>query len=159
MTMQAAGASARAARLVLTSVAVVAATLLSACGGGDSGGATTKAAWQKKNGDLVAAYGRDLTDAVNTLNQGQRAATTGSCTQVADDAKDLRSKALPVPNPTVDSALRKAIDAGIAASDRCLKGAVETGSQGANDVEEAQRQFATASKSMDDADAAIKAWT
>lgn len=146
-------------RMARTSLALVAAAALAGCGGGGGGKPTSKADWQKKNGSLVTAYGRDLTDAVNTLNQGQRAATTGSCTQVAEDAKQLRSKALPVPNASVDAPLRNAIDTGIAASDRCLKGATETGSQGANDVEEAQREFAAASKSMADADAAITAWT
>jgi hypothetical protein len=159
MNMQARNASSRTARLLAMTLAVTAAALLSGCGGGDSNSTTTKAGWQKKNADLVAAYTRDLTDAVNTLNQGQRAATTGSCTQVADDAKALQRQALPVSNKAVDAPLRKAIDTGISASDRCLKGATETGSQGASDVEEAQREFAAANQSMQDADAAIKAWT
>ena len=146
-------------RLAAAALAVTAAVLLPACGGGDSGGGTSKAAWQKKNGALVSAYSRDLSDAVNTINQGQRSATTGSCQQVTDDANDLKKQAIPVPNSAVDTPLRKAIDLGLSAAGHCLKGAGSSGSEGAREVEAGQKDFADARKSMDAAEAAITAWS
>lgn len=130
---------------------------LTACGGG-GGKAKDKAGWQKDNSALVASYSRDLDDAINNINQGARDKTTGSCTQVSEDGKELRKDALPVPNAAADAALRKAVDTGIQAATDCLAGAREQ-NQGARTVETAQREFTDARKAMDDAEAAIKAWT
>ncbi len=146
-------------RVGLTAVILVGAVLLGACGGGDGGGGDSKEAWQEQNGDLVDAYSRDLSDALNTINQGARAATTGSCTQVKDDGTELRKEALPVPNPAVDGPLRKAIDLGLSAADHCLKGAGGSAEHGAREVEAGQREFADARKAMDEAEAALKAWS
>src|SRR5436309_15772718 len=92
-------------RLAAAALAVTAAVLLPACGGGDSGGGTSKAAWQKKNGALVSAYSRDLSDAVTTINQGQRNETTGSSQQVTDAANDPKQHALPAHHSAADAPL------------------------------------------------------
>lgn len=131
--------------------------VLAACGGGDGGGgADTKEGWQDKNGDLVDAYSRDLSVALNTINQGERTATISTCNQIIDDAKEVRSQALPVPEAAVNTPLTKAVDTGIKAAESCLTGARNTS---ARDVESAQRDFAEARKAMDEAEAAIKAWS
>ncbi len=146
-------------RVGVAAVILVAAGLFAGCGGGDGGGGNSKEAWQDENGDLVSAYSRDLTDALNTINQGQRAATTGSCNQVKDDGTELRKQALPVPNPAVDGPLRKAIDLGLSAADHCLQGAAGSAEHGAREVEAGQRDFADARKAMDEAEGAIKVWS
>ncbi|MDQ4097718.1 MAG: hypothetical protein M3144_07615 [Actinomycetota bacterium] len=131
--------------------------MLAACGG-EGGDDNSKAAWEEEHGDLVDAYSRDLSDALNTINQGERARTTGSCTQVSDDGKELREKVLPVPNAAVDAPLRKAVDLGITAAEHCLQGA-RAAEHGAEDIETAQREFGEARTAMDEAEAAIDAWT
>jgi hypothetical protein len=143
-------------RWAAVALVIAGATVLAACGG-EGGDDNSKAAWQEENGDLVDAYSRDLSDALNTINQGERARTTGSCTQVADDGKELREKALPVPNAAVDAPLRKAIDVGITAAEHCLQGA-RAAEHGADRIEAAQREFADARASMDEAEAAINVW-
>jgi hypothetical protein len=77
-------------RLVRAGAAAAAVVTLAACGGGGDGKATP-AEWKKKQGDLVAAYSRDLTDAINNINQGSRDNTLSSCTQVSEDAKEVRT--------------------------------------------------------------------
>lgn len=142
-------------RWAAVALVVTAAVVLAACGG-DGGDEDSKAGWQKENGDLVDAYSRDLSAAQNDINQGEKARTTGSCNQVADDARELREKALPVPNAAVDAPLRKAVDIGITAAEHCLQGS--RSAQGADDIEAAQREFADARTSMDEAEAAINVW-
>ncbi|MEW6152551.1 MAG: hypothetical protein AB1673_00980 [Actinomycetota bacterium] len=137
--------------------AVAAAVMLVGCGdGGGEGAATNKAEWEAQHGELVAAYSRDLTAVLNTINQGERTTTMATCNQVIDDANEVKEKALPVPNAAVDTALRKAVDIGLSAADNCLKGARNTE---AHAVEVAQREFAEAREAMDEAEAAIEAWT
>lgn len=134
----------------------LAAVVLAACGGGDDGGeATSKADWEEKNGSLVSAYSRDLSDAINNINQGAPG-TVGSCTQVQDDGKEVQEQAFPVPNQAVDAALKRAVDSGLKAAADCLRGARTTN---AGAIEQAQRDFAVARTAMDEAEAAIKAWS
>ena len=117
------------------------------------GGASSKEEWEDQNGSLVEAYSRDLSAAVNTINQGERQNTINTCTQVKDDANEVKSTALPVPNNAVDGPLRTAVESGIKAADACLNGARNTDARA---VEAAQRDFAEARKSMDAAEAAIR---
>ncbi|MFP5317250.1 MAG: hypothetical protein ACLGI2_03030 [Acidimicrobiia bacterium] len=138
-----------------TVAAVVACGLvLGACGGGEEG-AASKEEWLEEHEALVNAYSRDLVDAVNVINQGERQATVASCTQVNDDAREVREEALPVPNAAVNTHLTKAVEVGIEAAQACLRGARETN---ADAVEEGQRLFAEARKAMDEAEAAIDDW-
>jgi hypothetical protein len=141
-------------RLALAVSAALAAVILAGCGG-SSAKATTKADWQKKNGALLTAYSRDLDDAITNITQGSRDDTLGSCTQVTEDGKDLRSKGLPISNAAANAALTKALDTGDKAAADCLQGGRNTQ---ARTVEEAQAEFADARKAMDDAMAAIQRW-
>ena len=143
-------------RAVAAALVTAALAALAACGGGDGGGKVeTKADWEEKNGSLVSAYSRDLSDAINNINQGAPG-TVGSCTQVQDDGKDVQETAFPVPNPEVDSALKRAVDSGLKAASDCLRGARSTDARA---IEQAQRDFAEARKAMDEAEVAIKAWS
>lgn len=138
-------------------VAAIATAVMTMTGCGGAGGpGDSKAAWERGNGELVAAYSRDLDDAIDNIDQGARAATVGSCTQVADDARELENQAFPVPDGTVDAALRQAVDAGRAAAASCLAG---SRGGGARDIERAQGEFADARRALDAAQAAITAWT
>ncbi|MGH9224642.1 MAG: hypothetical protein ACRD2W_12890 [Acidimicrobiales bacterium] len=137
-------------------VAAAALITLAACGGGDGGGsADSKEEWEDEHGALVEAYSRDLSAALNTINQGERQNTINTCTQVKDDAIEVRENALPVPNSAVDAPLRSAVDFGIKAADSCLTGARNTDARA---VEAAQRDFAEARQAMDEAETALKAW-
>ena len=139
-------------------VTAVAAALmvLAACGDDGGGSAGSKAEWEEEHGELVAAYSRDLSVALNTINQGERTATLNTCQQVKDDANEVKSTALPVPNSAVDGPLRSAVDLGIKAADACIQGGRNTDARA---VEAAQRDFGAARQAMDDAEAALKAWS
>lgn len=143
----------RRGRWAVAAVVAVAVSL-GACGGGEEG-AASKEEWLKEHEALVNAYSRDLVDALNVINQGERQATVASCTQVVDDAREVREEALPVPNAEVDTHLTKAVEVGIEAGQACLRGARETN---ADAVEEGQRLFAEARKAMDEAEAALDDW-
>ncbi len=141
---------------VSMAAALAAVALLAGCGGeSESAGATTKEEWEEEHGELVAAYSRDLTAALNIINQGERTATMATCNQVTDDAKEVQQTALPVPDPAADGALRKAVDVGLKAAESCLAGARATQ---AHAIETSQKQFAEARAAMDEAEAAISAW-
>ncbi len=122
------------------------------CGGG-GGGSSSPADWKKEHGSLVSAFSRDLSDAINNINQGQREVTLASCTQVSETAKEIKKDALPAPG-AVDAPLKSAVDLSITGGDNCLKGARNTD---ARSVEEAQRNFAAARKSLDEAETGLKA--
>jgi hypothetical protein len=135
-------------------VVVSAVATLAACGGGGDDEVGTKAEWEEKNGSLVSAYSRDLSDAINNINQGAPG-TVGSCTQVQDDGKEVQEQAFPVPNEAVNGALRRAVDSGLKAAADCLRGARTTDARA---IEQAQRDFADARRAMDETEEAIKAW-
>ena len=141
-------AHAGAALAAVVTLAVAA----TACGG-DGGGSSSPAGWKKDHGSLIAAFSRDLTDAINNINQGARETTVGSCTQVSETAKEVKKNALPAPG-AVDAPLKSAVDLTVTGGDNCLKGARTTD---AKSVEEAQRNFAAARKSLDEAETAVKA--
>ncbi len=89
---------------------VALALAVGACGGdSEEGAATNKADWEKRHGPAVAAVSADLDQARQALSGGQRQLIISACTQLQEDLVDAR-KALPVPNPSVDAALRRALD-------------------------------------------------
>lgn len=135
---------------------VVIATGLGACGGDDGGGAASKAEWEDEHGELVAAFSRDLDATNNTINQGEKTATLNACTQLSDDAKEMRSEVFPVPNEAVNTALRRAVDLAIQASENCLQGG--RSAEGARQVEAAMRELNDARAAFAEAETAIDAW-
>ena len=135
------------------------AVLATACGGGGSdggGAATSKVDWEKRHGAIVNAVSLDIDLANGGLDKGDRPVILSSCNQLQEDVADAR-KALPVPDPTVDAALRAALDAAGAASPTCLEGGRVAGD--ASIVEKAQREMKAARAKMDDAQSAINAWS
>jgi hypothetical protein len=136
-------------------VLLMATAALAGCGG-DDGDPQTKAAWEKEHGELYSAFRRDLDAAGDALNRGEKNLTLGACTQLAEDAREFRAEALPVPNPAVDGPLRRAVDLSNTAAQHCIAGA--RAAEGASDVEAAQRELPEARKALSDADAAFTAW-
>lgn len=136
--------------------AVLAALLGGACGGASGGGpAAGKSDWEKRHGAAVRAVSVDLDSAREGLAKGDRPAIISSCNQLKEDLVDAR-KGLPVPDPTVDGAVRRAFDAIEAGVPDCLEGA-RVASQ-ASITESAIAKFRDARPAMDDANAAIAAW-
>jgi hypothetical protein len=131
-----------------------AALVLAACG--DDDGGSTKPSWEKEHGDLVTALGRDIDDAAAALGRGERNVTLGACTQLSDDAQEVRSEALPVPDSTVDAALRRAVDLAAKAAASCIEGARNP--QGGASVEAAQREITDARQAMNEAETARRSW-
>ena len=139
-------------------MAVLAAALFTgACGGGgdDEGGATNKADWDKKHAATVKVVSDDIDRAVQALNAGQRPVVLSECTQLQEDLVDAK-KAVPVPDPTVDAALRKAFDATTTAANTCVEGGRVASD--ASIVEKAQREMKTARENYSAAQDAIAAW-
>jgi hypothetical protein len=135
--------------------AMAAALALAACGD-DGGGADTKAGWEDQHGSLLASFRRDLDAAGDAVNRGERAVTLGACMQLAEDARELREEALPVPNPAVDAPLRRAVNAAVTGAEHCVAGA--RAAEGAHDVELAQKELPEARQALREADAAYTAW-
>ena len=99
------------------------ALVLAAAGCGGGGGAvTTKAAWTAKHGAAVTNLNSDIETAQATLSSLQRTGILGDCTQVEDSLAEAR-KGLPVPDPTVDAALRASLDAVAPGAEDCVQGA------------------------------------
>src|SRR5829696_8314826 len=82
------------------------------CGGGDSdeGGAANKADWEKKYGSSVSVASDDIDRSVQALDAGQQPVVRSACSQLQEDMVEAR-KSVPVPDGTVDAALRSAFDA------------------------------------------------
>ena len=130
--------------------------LTTGCGGGsDDGAATNKAEWEKKHGAAVAAVSTDLDQAREALSGGQRQLIISACTQLQEDLVEAR-KALPVPDATVDTALRSALDAIEGGVPDCLDGA-RIANQ-AHITETAIAEFRAARPKMDEANRAIENW-
>jgi hypothetical protein len=138
-------------------IAVMALALLAgACGGGnDEGGAANKAEWEKKYGAIVKSVSDDIDRSVQALNAGQRPVVLQECTQLREELAEAK-KAVPVPDPTVDGALRAAFDATTAAVDTCVEGARVASD--ADKIEQAQAQMAHAREKYDAAQSAVAAW-
>ena len=124
------------------------------CGSESSAGAPSKAAWTAKHGEALATLDKDLDAARATLSSLQRPNILGSCTSLRDSMNEVR-KGLPVPDPTVDSALRAGLDAiGVGVED-CVRGA-----QGPN-IPQLERSFSELREAhtlMDVAHRTIDAW-
>lgn len=132
----------------------MAGALVGGCGGSSDGGSGA-AGWRKSHGAAIAAVSTDLDIARQALDQGQRPVILASCNQLQEDLTPAR-KALPVPDTTVDGALRGALDAigtGVAS---CLEGA-RVANQ-ASITERAMAELKDARPKMDDAAKAIAAW-
>ncbi len=127
-----------------------------ACGGGsDEGGAANKAEWEKKHGSAIKVVSDDIDRSVQALNAGQRPVVLSECTQLKDDLVDAK-KAVPVPDPTVDAALRSALAAAETAMNTCVEGGRVASD--ASIVEKAQREMKTARETFSAAQNAIAAW-
>lgn len=135
--------------------AVSLALVLGACGGGDEGTATTKADWDERHSAIVKIVSDDIDRSVQALNAGQRPVVLSECTQLRDDLVEAR-KAVPVPDATVDAAVRAAFDATGTAVDSCVEGARVASD--AHQVEVAQAQMKTAREKYDLAQTAIANW-
>ena len=140
----------------LTVALVAAALLAGGCGGeDDGGGAANKADWQKRHGSAVSVVSDGIDRSVQALDAGQRPVVLSECTQLQDDLAEAR-KAVPAPDPTVDAALRSALDATTTAVGTCVEGA-RIASEAAI-VEKAQREMEVARERYDAAQGAIEAW-
>src|SRR5687768_7081284 len=95
--------------------------LAAACGGSENGEAANKAEWEEKHGSAVSITSDDLDRSVQALNAGQRPVVLSTCTQLEEGLVETR-KALPVPDPSVDAALRSALDATGTAARTCVEG-------------------------------------
>lgn len=130
--------------------------LATACGGdSDESGATNKADWEKKHGAVVNAVSLDVDLANGGLDRGDRPVILSSCIQLQEDVTDAR-KAVPVPDPDVDSALRAALDSVGTAVVTCIEGGRVASD--ARIVEKAQAEMKDARAKLDAAQAAIRAW-
>jgi hypothetical protein len=137
-------------------LALAAALVLGGCGGGDDGGgAANKGEWEDKYGAIVKSVSDDIDRSVQALNAGQRPVVLSECTQLQEDLADAR-KAVPVPDSTVDAAVRAAFDATGTAVNTCVDGARIASD--ADKIEEAQAQMKTAREKYDAAQSAIAAW-
>jgi len=128
-----------------------------ACGGGDSDGkeAANKPDWEKKYGAIVNSVSDDIDRSVQALNAGQQPVVRSACAQLQEDMVDAR-KSIPVPDGTVDAALRSAFDATDKAARTCVEGARVASN--ADLVEQAQREMKTARETYSVAQDAIAAW-
>jgi len=133
------------------------AVFLGACGGGsdDGGPAANKAEWEKEHASTVKVVSDDIDRSVQALNAGQRPVVLSECTQLQEDLAEAR-KAVPVPDPTVDAALRAAFDATTTAVNTCIEGARVASD--ASIIEKAQREMKVARERYDAAQNALKAW-
>ena len=135
---------------------LVVALFAGACGGDDEGGASNKADWEKKHGSIVSAVSDDIDRSVQALNAGQRPVVLSECTQLQEDLIEAKKKAVPVPDSTVDAAVRSGFDATTTAVTTCLEGARVASD--ASIVEKAQREMKTAREKYSAAQDAIAAW-
>ena len=127
-----------------------------ACGGDSDGGApTNKADWQEEYGGAVSLVSDDIDRSDQALNSGERSNLLSTCSQLQEDVGEARG-ALPVPDPTVDAALRSALDATEIAARNCVDGA-RVASE-AHRVELSQRDMKTARDRFNEAQRAIEAW-
>ena len=138
-------------------VVLAAALFAGACGGGsdDEVGAANKAEWDRKYSAIVKSVSDDIDRSVQALNAGQRPVVLSECTQLQEDLAEAR-KAVPVPDSTVDGALRAAFDATGTAVNTCVEGARIASD--ADKIEEAQAQMKTAREKYTVAQDAIAAW-
>ena len=101
---------------------MLAALGLVACGDDSAPEATSKAAWTARHGAALATLKTDLDAARSTLSSLQRPDILGNCNQLRDSLGEAR-KALPVPDPKSDAALRAGLDAVAEGTEDCIQGA------------------------------------
>ena len=94
---------------------------MAGCGGGSD--AVGKDGWESKHGDVLAGLSTDLDAARGDLSKGDRALILSSCNQLKTAVTETRG-ILPVPDPTADGALRKALDQVSAGANNCVEGAL-----------------------------------
>ena len=136
--------------------ALALAASVGACGGdSDNGTAANKADWQEEFGSAVSVVSDDIDRSNQALNAGERSVVLSTCTQLQEEVGDARD-ALPVPDASVDAALRTALDATEVAARTCVDGA-RVASE-AHAIEQAQREMQTARQRFDEAQRAIDAW-
>jgi hypothetical protein len=131
------------------------AILAGACGGGSDGAATNKADWEERYAGALSILSDGVDRSQQALAVGQRQELLAVCTQLKEDLEETR-EALPVPDATVDAALRTAFDAIGKGADNCLEGA-RVASE-AHRVEVAQEDMKAARERLDEAENAIAAW-
>ncbi|HEX3542331.1 MAG TPA: hypothetical protein VHT75_18000 [Acidimicrobiales bacterium] len=136
-------------------MAIVVVTMAGCGGGGASTKASTKADWTAQHGAAIATARTQLGFARSTLDHGDRQAILSACNLLHDDLNDVQ-KALPVPNATVDSALRKAVASLSSGVSDCLQGARLASV--ASITERAMAELSDASTLMDTANQAIIDW-
>ena len=137
-------------------VLLLLALAVGACGGDSDGGTpTNKADWQEEFGDALTVVSDDIDRSNQALDAGERPVVLSTCTQLQEEVGDARD-ALPVPDPTVDAALRTALDATEIAARTCVDGARVASDAGR--VEQAQREMKTARDRFTEAQRAIEAW-
>lgn len=146
----------RGQRGTVVAVALLVLAAAPACGEDDD--TTTRAGWRTEHADLVAAYEKDLEAARDTINRGERQATISACTQLADDATEMRSEVFPVPDPAVDVPLRQSVDLALQGADDCIQGGRSSADAGARQVEAAMKEIADARQRYLEAKAAFEAW-
>ena len=129
------------------------AVALGGCGGDSEAGG--KQAWESKHGDALAGLSTDLDAARADLSKGDRALVLSSCNQLKTAVTETR-EGLPVPDPTADGALRKALDQLAAGADDCVSGA-RAGAD-ARTIEKSIDELGDARVSLDEARAAIDGW-
>jgi hypothetical protein len=126
------------------------------CGGGSSGpAATTKAGWSNQHGAAVKAVSTELDLAQATLTAGNQQNIIGDCSLLRDDVTEAR-KVLPVPDATVDAALRQALDSVDVGAADCVQGGRVASNATLN--EKAMAELKTARVKMDAANQALAAW-
>ena len=128
--------------------------LVAGCGGDSTPPVPTKAAWTSAHGQAIATLNADLQTARSTLSSLQRPDILGDCNALRDSQAEAR-KGLPVPDPTVDAALRNALDAMDVGIEDCIQGA-----RGPNipQLEKSFRELREASALMEVANRTIEAW-
>lgn len=138
------------------SAALLVALAVGACGGdSDGGAATNKADWQEEYGNEISVVSDDIDRSNQALSSGERTLLLSTCMQLQEEVGAARD-ALPVPDATVDAALRSALDATEIAATSCVEGA-RVASE-AHRVEQAQAEMKTARERFDEAQQAIDAW-
>ena len=136
--------------------AFVALVVVGGCGGsGGSSKTLTKAQWSRQHGAAVTTVSTELDRARATLMSGNQQSIIGDCT-VLSDSVTAAKKGLPVPDPTSDAALRKALTSTDMGAADCIQGARAASNATLN--EKAMAELTDARGQMDQANQALAAW-
>jgi hypothetical protein len=127
-----------------------------ACGGSSRPKVLTKPEWTARYGAAVSAVGTQLDFARSALDKGQRDAILSACNLLHDDLGPAE-QALPVPNLTVDAALRTSLNDLSTGVEDCLQGARVASV--ASITERAMAELARARTELDTANRDITNWS